>query len=70
MYQGQIGGDFNLFGGTPLAGALSMDAIGDFTKDAVNVGTFTGTCSSLKQGPTRAQSGAASACRCFITIPT
>ena len=51
MYQGQIGGDFNLFGGTPLAGALSVDAIGDFTRDAVNVGTFTGTCSVLKTGP-------------------
>ncbi len=51
MYQGQIGGDFNLFGGTPFAGALSVDAIGNFARDAVNVGTFSGTCSVLKTGP-------------------
>ncbi len=55
MYQGQIGGDFNLFGGTPLAGALSVDAIGSFARDAVNVGTFSGACSILKSGPFKGQ---------------
>jgi predicted porin len=46
LYQGQIGGDFNnLFGGT-----LSLDAIGSYAKDAVNLGTFTGTCATIKKG--------------------
>ena len=57
LYQGQIGGDFNLFGGTPFAGALSVDAIGSFARDAVNVGTFSGTCSILKTGPFKGQTG-------------
>jgi predicted porin len=57
MYQGQIGGDFNLFGGTPFAGALSVDAIGDFARDAVNVGTFSGACSVLKTGPYKGSVG-------------
>ena len=71
LYQGQIGGDFNLFGGTPFAGALSVDAIGSFAKDAVNVGTFSGTCSILKTGPFKGQTGCTStACRCFITTQT
>ena len=88
MYQGQIGGDFNLFGGTPYAGTLSLDAVGDYAKDvppvrrhalgrtlsvdgigswakdAVNVGTFTGTCSVLKTGPYEGpKSGAPTASR-------
>ena len=57
LYQGQIGGDFNLFGGTPFAGALSVDAIGSFARDAVNVGTFSGTCSILKTGPFKGLTG-------------
>ena len=36
LYQGQVGGDFNLFGGTPCAGTLSLDAIGSYAKDVVN----------------------------------
>jgi hypothetical protein len=34
MYQGQVGGDFNLFGGSPFAGTLSLDATGSYAKDA------------------------------------
>ena len=44
LYQGQVGADFNLFGGSLFAGTLSLDAIGSCAKDAVNVGTFTGSC--------------------------
>ena len=51
LYQGQVGADFNLFGGTPFAGALSLDAVGSYAKDAVNVGTFTGSCATLTKGP-------------------
>ena len=36
MYQGQVGGDFKLFGGA-WAGTLSMDAIGSWAKDEVNL---------------------------------
>jgi predicted porin len=56
-YQGQVGGDFNLFGGTPWAGTLSVDGIGSWAKDAANVGTFTGTCSVLTTGPFKGQVG-------------
>lgn len=60
MYQGQIGGDFaNLFGG-----ALSLDAIGSYAKDTVNVSTFTGSCAVLKSGPLIGQTG------CMSAIPT
>ena len=55
LYQGQIGGDFNnVFGGT-----LSLDAIGSYAKDAVNIGTL-GTltqCATLKTGPFAGQTG-------------
>jgi predicted porin len=50
MYQGQAGADFNLFGGTPYAGALSMDFIGSWAKDAVNVSTFSGSCTLTTTG--------------------
>jgi predicted porin len=60
MYQGQIGGDFaNLFGG-----ALSLDAIGSYAKDAVSVSTFTGSCAVLKSGSFAGQTG------CTSGIPT
>ena len=29
LYQGDVGADFNLFGGTPFAGVLSVDGIGE-----------------------------------------
>jgi predicted porin len=64
LYQGQVGADFNLFGGTPFAGALSMDAIGSYAKDAVNLGTFTGSCATLTKGPFAGQTG------CTSGIPT
>ena len=57
LYQGQVGGDFNLFGGAPFAGVLSLDAIGSYAKDAVNLGTFTGTCATLTKGPFAGQTG-------------
>ena len=41
LYQGQAGADFNLFQGSPYGGVLSMDFIGSWAKDVVNVGTFT-----------------------------
>jgi predicted porin len=63
MYQGQVGGDFNLFGGTPYAGVLSMDAIGSWAKDAVNLSTFTGTCATLTKGPFVDQTG------CTLGLP-
>jgi len=56
-YQGQLGGDFHLFGGTPWAGTLSVDGIGSWAKDAVNMGTFTGTCSVLTHGVFAGQVG-------------
>jgi predicted porin len=57
MYQGQVGGDFHLFGGAPYAGNLSVDFIGSWGKDEVNVGTFTGSCSVLKSGMFAGQVG-------------
>ena len=47
MWQGQIGADFNnLWGGT-----LSVDFLGDYAQNAVNLSTFTGSCSTLTKGP-------------------
>jgi predicted porin len=60
MYQGQAGADFNLFGGMPYAGVLSMDFIGSWAKDVVNVGTFTGSCSTLTKGPFAGETGCVS----------
>jgi predicted porin len=60
LYQGQVGGDFNLFGGAPYAGVLSLDAIGSWAKDAVNLSTFTGTCATLTKGPFAGQTGCTS----------
>jgi predicted porin len=50
MYQGEVGGDFKLFGGTPFAGTLSVDAIGAYAQNAVNLSTFTGTCATITKG--------------------
>jgi predicted porin len=60
LYQGQIGADFDLFGGTPFAGALSVDGIGSYAKDVVNDGTFTGSCATLTKGPFAGQTGCTS----------
>lgn len=51
MYQGQLGGDFPLFGNTPFAGTFSLDAIGSFAKDAVSLSSFAGAdnfCTALE----------------------
>lgn len=56
-YQGQIGADFNLLGGQPFAGKLSLDAFGNYATNVVNVGTFAGTCAVLKSGPFKGQTG-------------
>jgi predicted porin len=55
LYQGQIGGDFNVGGGV-----LSLDGVGGYAKDAVSVSTFTGTCATLTKGPFKGQTGCAS----------
>jgi predicted porin len=59
MYQGQIGGDFNLFSGAPYGGTLSLDAIGSYAKDAVNLSTFTGSCATLTKGRFKGETGCA-----------
>ena len=64
LYQGQVGADFNLFQGNPYGGVLSMDVIGSWAKDAVNVGTFTGTCTQVTKGPFAGQ-----AATCASGIP-
>jgi predicted porin len=51
LYQGQAGADVNLFQGSPYGGTLSMDFIGSWAKDVVNVGTFNGTCTQITKGP-------------------
>ncbi len=55
LYQGQLGADFNLFGNTPYAGKLSLDAVGSWAKDVVNVGTFSGSCATLNAGAYKGQ---------------
>ena len=39
------------FRDTPYGGVLSMDFIGSWAKDVVNVGTFTGSCTQITKGP-------------------
>src|ERR1700734_256520 len=64
LYQGQAGADFNLFPGTPYGGVLSMDFIGSWAKDVVNVGTFSGSCTQITKGPFAGQ------VTCASGIPT
>ena len=52
MWQGQIGGDFNLFGGV-----LSLDGVGSYAKDGVITSIFNGTCAVLTKGPFAGQTG-------------
>jgi predicted porin len=49
-----------LFGGTTYAGTLSLDAIGSYAKDAVNLSTFTGSCATLTKGAFAGQTGCTS----------
>ena len=52
MYQGGVGAEFaNLLPNTVVAGTFSFDAIGAYAQNAVNVSTFTGTCTLIKSGP-------------------
>ena len=67
LYQGQVGADFNLFGGSFFAGTLSMDAIGSWAKDVVNVGTFTGSCATLTKGPFAGETGCTSGIPMFYS---
>ncbi|MGB7974161.1 MAG: hypothetical protein WCF81_07365 [Roseiarcus sp.] len=60
MYQGQIGGDFPVFGGK-----LSLDAYGDYATNVANIGTFSGTCAVLKSGPLKGQTGCSSGIPAF-----
>ena len=57
LYQGDVGADFDLFGGTPFAGTLSVDGIGSYAQNAVNLSNFTGTCATLTKGPLKGQTG-------------
>jgi predicted porin len=60
LYQGQAGADFNLFQGSPYGGVLSMDFIGSWAKNVVNVGTFNGSCTQITKGPFAGQATCAS----------
>ncbi len=46
--------------GDPYGGVLSMDFIGSWAKDAVNMGTFTGTCATLTKGAFAGETGCTS----------
>lgn len=58
IWQGQIGGDFNLFGGI-----LSLDGVGSYAKDGVITSIFNGMCAVLTKGPFAGQTG------CVNSIP-
>jgi len=60
MWQSQIGGDFNLFGGV-----LSLDGVGSYAKDGVNTSLINGTCAVLTKGPFAGQTGCVSAIPAF-----
>jgi predicted porin len=53
LYQGDVGGDF----ANPFGGVLSMDFIGSYAQNAVNLSNFTGTCSTITKGPLKGQTG-------------
>jgi hypothetical protein len=56
MYQAQLGADFaHLYGGT-----LSLDAIGSYAQNAASLSTFSGSCTVLKSGPFKGQTGCTS----------
>jgi predicted porin len=58
LWQGQVGADFNnLFNS---GGKLSVDFLGDYAQNAVNLGTFTGSCSTLTKGPFAGETGCVS----------
>jgi len=58
LWQGQVGADFNnLFNS---GGKLSLDFLGDYAQNAVNLSTFTGSCATLTSGPFTGQTGCTS----------
>ena len=65
MWQGQIGGDFNLFGGI-----LSLDAVGSYAKDGVITSIFNGTCAVVTKGAIAGQTGCVTASQTSITPRT
>jgi predicted porin len=67
LYEGQIGGDFHLFGGSPFAGTLSVDAIGAYAQNAVALSTFTGTCATITKGPFEGQTACTSGIPMFYS---
>ena len=67
LYQGQVGGDFTM----PSGGVLSLDAIGSYGKDEVNISAF-GTltqCSTLTKGLFKGQTGCSYDSGASGTIP-
>ena len=61
MYQGGVGAEFaNLLPNTVVAGTFSFDAIGAYAQNAVNVSTFTGTCTLIKSGPDKGETACTS----------
>ena len=61
MYQAGVGAEFaNLLPNTVVAGTFSFDAIGAYAQNAVNVSTFTGTCTLIKSGPDKGETACTS----------
>src|SRR6185437_7841643 len=61
MYQAGVGTDFaNLLPNTAAAGTLSVDVIGAYAQNAVNLSTFTGSCATLKSGAFKGETGCTS----------
>jgi predicted porin len=61
MYQGDVGVDLT----DPwLGGTLSLDGLGSYAQNAVNLSNFTGTCTHITKGPFKGQTG------CSDGIPT
>ena len=52
LYQGDVGADFEGFGGL-----LSLDVVGSYAQNAVSLSNFTGTCSTLTKGPLKGETG-------------
>jgi hypothetical protein len=56
LYQGDVGADVtNLFGGL-----LSVDAVGSYARNAVNLSNFAGSCATLTKGAFAGQTGCTS----------
>ena len=55
LYQGDVGADFEGFGGL-----LSVDLVGSYAQNVVSLSTFTGACSTITTGPLQGQTGCTS----------